>query len=61
MAQMSLLTEINNSSDQMRITGGNPNEFLLWMAGATGCGVLFALICTLALWALEDAARRIRK
>ena len=39
----------------------DPNEFAYWLAGATGCGLLFALICMLGLWALEDAFRRIRK
>lgn len=39
----------------------NPNEFELWLAGATGCGVLFAFLCTLALWLLEDATRKIKE
>ncbi len=39
----------------------NSREFLYWLAGATGCGVLFAIIATLAFWALEDVVRRIKK
>lgn len=41
-------------------TDFNSDKFLYWMGGATGCGVLFAVICTFALWALEDAVYHIR-
>lgn len=39
----------------------DPQEFTYWLAGATGCGFIFAVIATLSLWALEDALRPIVK
>ena len=62
-AEAPLQAALNAEAEELSLDleRGSSDEFLLWLAGATGCGVLFAVICTLALWALEDATRRIRK
>ena len=49
------------NSNRMIREDPDADVFLYWLAGATGCGVLFAVIATFSLWALEDALRRIRK
>ena len=41
--------------------GEDPHEFTYWLAGATGCGFILAIITTFSLWALEDALRPIVK
>ena len=57
---MTLLTSSSNGTpsteNQRRIIDGeDENEFAYWLAGATGCGVLFAIFATFSLWALEEA------
>jgi hypothetical protein len=47
---------LSNISDD-----GDPDEYLFWMAGATFCGLIFAVMATLSLWALEDAVQRFTK
>ena len=55
----SIETSATDRDPGTSVSGDMPNEFLYWMAGATGCGFLFAVIATLSLWALEDVVRRV--
>lgn len=57
----SIRTSLTDARPTSVISNDSPDEFLYWMAGATGCGVLFAIIATLSLWALEDVVRRLTK
>lgn len=62
MPQLTLTESINGTqAPQPVVDIPDMNEFTYWLAGATGCGLLFAIIGTFSLWALEDALRRLRK
>lgn len=57
----SIVTSLTDNNPLSNVSGDSPDEFLYWLAGATACGILFAIIVTLSLWALEDVVRRLTK
>lgn len=61
-----LLTDLRTTSGEDvvpigQIRGTSDNVYLYWMAGATGCGVVWAIVNTLTLIALSEFIRALYK
>ena len=56
--QLDLLTTGSAAGQDVTGQAGRTLEWVWWMLGSSGCGVVFSLVCMCAVWVLIEVIRK---